>query len=127
MKNEKQTVGKKGEDQACLYLAEHGHTIIERNWRSAHLELDIVSLKGNELHVVEVKSRTVPCQAPPQASVTKRKQERLVRAANAYLHSKDRKSLPPDLNILFDVISVIFDRGSVRTEYFPEAYRPMYY
>ena len=36
--------GRTGEDAACRYLTEQGHTILERNWRSGHLEIDIISL-----------------------------------------------------------------------------------
>jgi len=126
MENEKQKVGKKGEDQACRYLSSQGHTIIERNFRSAHLEVDIISLKGSELHIVEVKSRTAPSQAPPQANVNRTKQQRLVRAANAYLHSSRRRPLPENLDIIFDVVTVIFEGRTTRIQFFPDAYRPIF-
>ena len=50
--------GIRGEDKACEYLVGLGHVILERNWRHSHQEVDIISLFGNELHVVEVKSKT---------------------------------------------------------------------
>jgi len=126
MENEKQKVGRKGEEQACRYLSDRGHIIIERNFRSAHLEVDIISLKGSELHIVEVKSRTAPSQAPPQANVNRTKQQRLVRAANAFLHSTHRKPLPDDLEVVFDVVSVIFEGNAARIQFFPDAYRPIF-
>ena len=36
--------GKKGEDIACGLLEGMGHIILERNWRSGHLEIDIISV-----------------------------------------------------------------------------------
>ena len=56
MKN--QTIGKAGEAFAARYLVQKGYTILHRNYRSAHLETDIIC--ENETHIlfVEVKSRT---------------------------------------------------------------------
>ena len=126
MKTSTQAVGKKGEAAACEYLRREGHCIIERNWRAGHLEIDIISLKGNELHIVEVKSRTAPAAARPELNVNYRKRERLARAAKAYLHSKRRDLLPPGLEVFFDVLTVVFDGNLTRVEYFPGAYIPIY-
>ena len=52
------TLGKKGEDAAVAYLEQNGYTIRDRNWRKNHLELDIVAVKGDELIIVEVKTRS---------------------------------------------------------------------
>lgn len=41
--NHRQSIGKQGEDIACNLLRSMGHTILERNWRSGHLEIDIIS------------------------------------------------------------------------------------
>ena len=50
-------VGKAGEDFACRYLLSKGYEILHRNYRSGHLETDIIC--ENETHIlfVEVKSR----------------------------------------------------------------------
>ena len=50
-------LGKHGEDDVCQFLIERGHTILDRNWRSGHLEIDIVTLAPDGIHFVEVKSR----------------------------------------------------------------------
>ena len=54
--NYRRDLGKKGEDIACRLLEEKGHTILERNWRSGHLEIDIISLDQDGIHFVEVKA-----------------------------------------------------------------------
>ncbi|HAW06425.1 MAG TPA: endonuclease, partial [Rikenellaceae bacterium] len=36
--------GRRGEDEACMYLVSQGHTILERNWRCGHLEIDVITL-----------------------------------------------------------------------------------
>ncbi len=128
MKTHKPTVGRKGEEEACSYLCRNGHRILARNWRGGHLELDIVTLLGSELHVVEVKSRTAPCMAEPQRNVGRLKQQRLVAATQAFLHSDERKNLPADLEVFFDVLSVVFyDAGAdFAVDYFPKAFIPLY-
>ncbi len=56
MKN--QTLGRAGEEFAAQYLSALGYRILHRNFRSGHLETDIIC--ENETHIlfVEVKSRT---------------------------------------------------------------------
>lgn len=49
----KNALGRHGEDETCQYLIDHGHTILERNWRYGHLEIDIISLAGDGIHFVE--------------------------------------------------------------------------
>lgn len=44
----KGALGKQGEDEVCQYLIRHGHTILDRNWRYGHLEIDIVTLARME-------------------------------------------------------------------------------
>lgn len=128
MKNEKTELGKNGEDEACRYLISLGHRIAERNWRNSHLELDIISVDDDGLHIVEVKSRKAPALVEPQYNVTSSKRERLVRAALCYLHSEDKKIHAPDADeVFFDVISVLFDTDNTTITYFPKAFVPMYY
>ena len=78
--NHRQELGKTGEDLACRYLESKGHRILERNYRSGHLEIDIISLDADGIHFVEVKTRRDSIQAPPQDNVGKVKQDRIVKA-----------------------------------------------
>jgi len=128
MKTDRAVVGRKGEEEASRYLAGLGHRILARNWRGGHLELDIVTLAGNELHFVEVKSRVAPVMAEPQRNVGREKQRRLVAAAQAFLHAEDRKDLPADLEVFFDVMSVVFYGAGAdfEIEYYPKAFIPLY-
>ena len=49
-------IGRAGEDAALSYLQEMGMTLLARNWRSGHYELDLVMDYGNSIRIVEVKS-----------------------------------------------------------------------
>lgn len=126
MKKSTGRVGKMGEDEACLYLVNNGHSIVKRNWRYSHLEVDIISLDKSGLHFVEVKARTAPCLVEPQVNVNYTKKRNLTKAAAAFLNSPLRKTLPADLEIFLDVVTVVFDKTSTRIEYYPQAYYPVF-
>ena len=126
MKNGNLSVGRRGEDAACRYLQSLGHTVLERNWRFSHLEIDIITLKLDELHIVEVKTRVSPAMADPEENVDWAKQIKLVRAAGAFLHSQQKLQLSASLEIFFDVVSVVLDGERELVEYFPQAFIPTY-
>ena len=114
--------GRKGEDAACAYLESQGHRILERNWRSGHLEIDIISESPEAIHFVEVKARTLPFQAPPEENVGPVKQRRITAAALSYLHRRQGMGK----EVFFDVVSVIFSGAGTEVEYFPQAWIPLY-
>lgn len=125
METSRQVIGRRGEDEACLYLMSLGHMIVDRNWRTSHLETDIITMDRAGLHFVEVKTRKAPAMAEPQYNVNQRKQLRLSRAAAAYLHTKQIKWMGAD-EVFFDVISVLIYPDKVDIQYFPKAFIPTY-
>ena len=120
------TLGRMGEDVACGFLSENGHTIIERNFRTGHLEIDIISLDRNGVHFVEVKSRMAPVAVSPEENVTADKQRKVAEAASRYLRMSKDKRISGDLEVNFDVVAVTFDGGKEIVEWFPNAFYPMY-
>ena len=118
-------IGRMAENLACEYLLARGHSILERNWRSGHLEIDIISLDPAGLHFVEVKGRVAPAQAGPEENVGYWKQRRIVSAATRYLHSDEKRSLLAQHEVFFDVFSVIFEGERTEVNYFPQAYIPI--
>ena len=126
VKTEKQIVGSRGEEEACSWLTGQGHRILRRNWRAGHLELDIITIEGNILHVIEVKTRSADAPVPPEVNVDSKKRQRMVAAAKAFLNSDGRAALPPGLEIWLDVLTVVFEEPEPRLEYFPQAIIPIY-
>lgn len=118
-------LGRKGEELACKYLQENGHTILEKNYRSGHLEIDIISFDTKGIHFVEVKTRINPI-VEPQESVNKLKQKRLAKAAQQYLR-KSKNPLLFGAECFFDIIAIAFSGNEMELKYFPEAFIPMYY
>jgi putative endonuclease len=123
--NHRQTLGQQGENLACEYLRGIGQTILERNWRSGHREIDIISIDADGIHFVEVKTRQQNVQAPPQDNVNKAKQKRIVSAALGYLNNA--QGLPrKDLECFFDVVAITFEDGEANVEWIPQAFIPLY-
>jgi len=122
MENSRKTLGNLGEDLACEYLTSIGHIILDRNWRYGHLEIDIVSKDAQGLHFVEVKSRVAPVSADPEENVGWKKQRKLTSAANAYLHSR----AAGDLEVTFDIVTVVFDGEKTDIKYYNQAFIPIY-
>ena len=121
----RQDLGRQGEDIACEFLTGKGHTILARNWRSGHLEIDIISFDSEGIHFVEVKTRRHSIQAPPQDNVDIMKQRRIAKAAQAYLRT--RKGLPYTcLESMFDIVAVTFRGDEADIELFEQAYIPIY-
>jgi putative endonuclease len=77
--------GSSGEEIAANYLVSNGFTLLHRNWRYRHLEIDIIASKGKVLHFVEVKTRSSDLYGNPEDSVSKRKINFLKTAVNEYM------------------------------------------
>ena len=77
--------GRAGERAAAEHLRQAGYEIRDTNWRAGRDELDIVALRGEVLHFVEVKTRRAGSLTPPEAAATRRKFHALTRAATHYL------------------------------------------
>ena len=122
MATTRSTVGKMGEDAACRYLLERGHALIARNWRTGHLEVDLITQDADGLHFVEVKSRVAPLMADPQDNVDHAKQRHIAAAARRFLATRDCG----DVEVWLDVVAVVFDGPQTQITYFPGAYTPIY-
>jgi len=123
-------IGRIGEEAVCAYLQERGHSILERNWRTGHLEVDIISLYKDGIHFTEVKTRVAPLSADPLENVSPAKQRNISRAAVRYM-SQLRKTpgqgtMVQDAEISLDVASVVLDGGKTTIEYMAGAYVPMH-
>ena len=79
-----QRIGKWGEDTAAEYLTLHGHAIVARNVRTPFGEIDIVAKQNNITIFVEVKTRTSNKMGLPEESITPRKREHMLAAADHY-------------------------------------------
>ncbi len=113
-------IGNVAENLALEYLLSRGMTLLDRNWRSAHRELDLVMESADRLHIVEVKSLREPAARQPFEAVDAVKQQNLIRAARAYVAIKNIKK-----EVQFDIVSVSFLKDGTGIEYIPDAFLPI--
>lgn len=121
-----QRTGDRGEDIAAAYLERKGYTILERNYRFEHAEVDLICFKpapqaaqGGELVFAEVKTRTGLGFGRPEEAVTEEKQRNVLRAARAYLYEHKLDEAP----CRFDVVSILLHRDRPPAiEHFEDAF-----
>jgi putative endonuclease len=86
-----QLLGNAAEQQARDYLCQQGLRYVESNWRAQFFkqagELDLVMREGDDWVFVEVRARKSGHFGGAAASVTYAKQQKLRRAAQAYLQA----------------------------------------
>lgn len=81
----KDVLGKDGEQAAAEYLETAGFRILDRNWRCADGEIDIVAVERQVFVVCEVKTRSGDRYGTPLESVSRLKRNRLRRLAIRWL------------------------------------------
>ena len=110
----KDAVGRYGEDVATRYVQDAGWRVLDRNWRGADGELDLVALDGTALVTVEVKTRRGVGYGHPAEAVTARKVARLRRLTAQWVAAHDVR--PRSIRI--DVIAVLVPRsGAAQVEH----------
>ena len=101
-------LGKAGEQMAEVYLVEKGYRILHRNWRHSHYEIDIIALKNEVLHFVEVKIRSSQKFGFPEDAVTKKKFTFLQNAADEFLFQH-----PEYRHVQYDVLAINTNKNTV--------------
>lgn len=102
----KDALGAYGERVAEAHLRAAGMTVLDRNWRCALGEIDIVARDGDVLVICEVKTRSSVALGHPLEAVTARKAERLRRLAAAWIRA--RQVHPAEVRI--DLVGVLRGR-----------------
>lgn len=93
--------GRRAEDQAAQYLGSHGHHLVDRNYFCYRGEIDIITLDGDYVVFVEVKSRGSGSYVSPEESITAKKKQRLIKCAKRWLMENDYRG-----DVRFDVITI---------------------
>ena len=103
----KDVLGRAGEDLAAQFLGNVGLTVLERNWRCAGGEIDIVALDGDVLVVCEVKTRSSDRYGGPLQAVSEQKLARLRRLAARWMNERAPRVLDaPPRGIRIDLLAV---------------------
>jgi putative endonuclease len=83
--NAKDSLGRHGEQAAVEYLERAGLRILDRNWRCAAGEIDIVAAERQVLVICEVKTRSSTRYGSPLEAISRSKRARLRRLAVQWL------------------------------------------
>ncbi len=102
--DERQALGRAGEESAVKFLVAHDYEIVERNWRCSSGEADIIARDGESLVFVEVKTRSGITSGFPEEAITPRKRQRYEKIAAAYLASHGSSGT---FIVRFDVIAIL--------------------
>ncbi len=105
-------LGKRGEALASGFLRDAGCGILDSNYRCPWGEIDLVARDGEELAFVEVRTRRTATFGTPWESVTRRKADHLVAAAQHYLQNRVSENYGEDVPWRIDLVSVLLTDGA---------------
>ncbi|MBL4587605.1 MAG: YraN family protein [Flavobacteriales bacterium] len=113
-------LGETGENLAAAFLKKKGYTILDQNWRSGRNEIDLVARIGDMIVFVEVKTRSTDFFGEPSETVSRKQQNRIIKAANDYLEKKQLL-----FEARFDIISIVKNRAGERIDHIEDAFFPL--
>jgi putative endonuclease len=99
----RQQSGRRAEELAAEFLRAQGFEIVQRNYLRRLGELDVIARRADLLVIAEVRTRSSAAFGGAAASVDRRKQQRITRAATALLQQRAELAR---LAVRFDVIVV---------------------
>jgi Holliday junction resolvase-like predicted endonuclease len=105
--------GRMGEAEAKDWLISNGHEILEQNWRTGKLEVDIISLHNRCCHFTEVKTRFINKPylrlALPEIQLLIDRQFTLKKQDNLKIAIKNFKKINPQLKrYQIDFLAVVY-------------------
>jgi putative endonuclease len=111
--------GDEAEQLACDHLLGRGLSLLERNYRCPHGEIDLVMQAPGTLVFVEVRYRRAAQFGTPAETVDARKQARLRATAEHFLqrHPQGCKSA-----CRFDIVAVSGEGADARLEWLQDAF-----
>ena len=101
----KRQKGNQAEDSALDYLKKRGLTLLERNFTTKAGEVDLIMRESSDqddtLVFIEVRYRKTKDFGGAAASITTKKQQRIIKAALAY-----QQKYYPQASMRFDVVAI---------------------
>jgi len=110
-KPDKRNQGDKAENLACVFLKKQGLSLIDKNFNTRLGEIDLIMCDPNEpelLIFIEVRYRKNKNFGGAAASVTAKKQQRIIKAALFY-----QQKNAPQSSMRFDVIAIEGDNQNL--------------
>lgn len=114
----RKALGRNAEDLVAEHLKRLGFSLIARNVRQGHLELDLIARRGVLVVICEVRSRSSDRFISPAHTITPIKMYRLRQAAASWLRSAQLGAV----QVRFDAACVVFDVPGGRLTYYEAAF-----
>jgi putative endonuclease len=113
MTEARRQLGSAGEEVARRHLEARGYSVLDRNFRTRHGELDVVARDERHLVFCEVKTRVLrgaPDALGPFAAIGAEKRRRVRAMAREWLAARPAAVGPaPPSEVRFDAIGVTYD------------------
>lgn len=116
----KKEKGNAGEQIAADYLIKEGYTLLKKNWRYKHGELDIIAQKNDQLIFAEVKTRNSRSYVNNNAYVKPCQRKSILNTANYFL----QYNISHNVDIRFDILCLFqvgnsFEINHIQNAFFP--------
>lgn len=115
----RKTIGDNAESAACNYLVAQGLKLLARNFRCRGGEIDLVMQHHDSLVFVEVRYRKRTDYGHAAETVTRTKQQRVIRCAQFYMSRHGGWNMAAR----FDVVSIEGSLCARRIEWISDAFR----
>ncbi|MGD9158792.1 MAG: YraN family protein [Desulfobacteraceae bacterium] len=122
MTKERLALGKAGEDIAFKKIKKLGYKCLERNYRCALGEIDLIARHGDYLVFIEIKTRRGRDTGYAKEAVTDRKKRQISKTALFYMKENDCN----DTKSRFDVVAVSINQGKTDIEVIQNAFELVY-
>jgi len=94
-------IGNEAEQQACKHLQSQGLILLDKNFSTKAGEVDLIMRDGEALVFIEVRYRKNTDFGGAAASITPKKQQRIIKASLAY-----QQKHYPQSSMRFDVVAI---------------------
>ena len=118
MAHYRKNFGDWGEDIAVRYLSDKGYVILQRNFRAARGEIDIIARDNDCIVFVEVKTGSTHKYGPPEDRITMSKRKQLYKIANEFINQNPKL----DANFRFDAVIIDGSPEKHEIRHYPNAF-----
>ncbi|HEX7048681.1 MAG TPA: YraN family protein [Longimicrobiales bacterium] len=113
-------LGRRGEAIAADMLRRNGWTLLARNFRLGHKEIDVIARRDGVVAFIEVKTRTGAAYGHPLEAITRAKRAEIEQVARAWIARHGR----PGEVYRFDAIAILCrDPAPPAIEHVEDAWR----
>lgn len=99
-------IGRRAEGRAVAFLKAHGYRVVAERVRRGPVEIDVLAYDGDVLCFVEVRARKSARYGTAARTVTRTKQQRLIRCASQIV-----AEMQPPPRCRFDVVGIDGDQA----------------